>query len=49
LRDAPDGAWVSFDEDIGGHGPTAVRAAVAALASEGAIEASGARARLASA
>jgi A/G-specific adenine glycosylase len=48
LRDAPDGAWLTFDAGIGSHDAAAVQAAVAALAMEGMIEASGAGARLAS-
>jgi A/G-specific adenine glycosylase len=46
LRDAPEGSWVAFDDAIGGHDPSRVRAAVAALALEGMIEAVGSRARL---
>ena len=38
LRDAPDGAWVAFDQPIGEHGLEAVTAAVAALAREGTID-----------
>jgi A/G-specific adenine glycosylase len=47
LRDAPDGAWVTFDRSIGGHDRAAVTKAVARLAAEGQIEAAGRRARLA--
>jgi A/G-specific adenine glycosylase len=38
-RAADDGAWVSFRESIGDHGPRAVREAVATMASEGLLEA----------
>ena len=38
-RDAADGVWVTFGAAIGEHGPHAVREAVAALASEGLLEA----------
>ena len=38
-RDAADGAWIPFGAAIGEHGPHAVREAVAALASEGLLEA----------
>lgn len=38
-RDAADGAWIPFWAAIGEHGPHAVREAVAALASEGLLEA----------
>ena len=47
LRDAPDGTWLAFDDGIGAHEATAVRAAVAKLAAEGLIETAGSRARLA--
>lgn len=40
LREAPDGAWVVLDAPIGSHDEAAVRAAAAALASEGLAEAS---------
>jgi A/G-specific adenine glycosylase len=38
-RDAADGTWVTYREPIGAHAPHAVRDAVAALASEGLLEA----------
>jgi len=38
-REAPDGTWVPYGEAIGSHDPAAVREAVAALASEGLLEA----------
>jgi A/G-specific adenine glycosylase len=38
-RDADDEAWVAYAEPIGSHGTQAVREAVAALASEGLLEA----------
>lgn len=38
-RDAEDGAWVAYPEPMGVHGAEAVREAVAALASEGLLEA----------
>jgi len=38
-REAPDGAWVSYDDAIGAHGQHAVREAVLALASEGLLQA----------
>lgn len=55
LREAPDGAWVELDAPIGAHRLDRVRAAAAAMASDGLVEledraASGAiRARLATA
>ncbi len=49
LRDAPDGAWITFEEAIGEHDRATVEAAIAALASEGQIEALGDQARLATA
>lgn len=44
LRDSPD--WVTFDTPIGTHDQVAVGNAVAALATEGMLEADGQRARL---
>ncbi|MEW6223702.1 MAG: A/G-specific adenine glycosylase [Chloroflexota bacterium] len=38
-RDAEDGEWIPYREPIGGHDAAAVREAVAALASEGLLEA----------
>jgi A/G-specific adenine glycosylase len=38
LRDAPDGAWTSFDEPIGTHNVDAVRIELARLAHEGLLE-----------
>jgi A/G-specific adenine glycosylase len=46
LRDAPDGAWVTFDGTIGAHDQANVRAAVAQLAAEGMLEVAGLEARL---
>lgn len=46
LRDAPEGAWVTFDDGIGVHESAAVGAAVERLAAEGMVEAVGRRARL---
>jgi A/G-specific adenine glycosylase len=49
LRDSPDDGWTEFDAAMGTHPPSAVRAAVVALAAEGLIsidEDHGRRARL---
>jgi A/G-specific adenine glycosylase len=37
LRDTPDGGWAEFDAAMGVHPPSAVRAAVVALAAEGLV------------
>jgi A/G-specific adenine glycosylase len=48
LRDAPDGAWLTFDDPIGQHGQPAVRAALEGLARDGLVELDGPeRARIA--
>jgi len=46
LRDAPDGAWTTFDAAIGVHDSTAVLASLERLSSEGMIELDGRFARL---
>jgi hypothetical protein len=38
LRDAAEGSWTSFDESIGAHDQSSVRAAIAALEREGMLE-----------
>jgi A/G-specific adenine glycosylase len=38
LRDAPDGAWVTFDESMADHGPAAVQIAIEGLARDGLVE-----------
>jgi A/G-specific adenine glycosylase len=45
LREAPDGAWTTFDEPIGSHDEAAVRQALDDLADESFIELDGLRAR----
>lgn len=38
LRDAPDGAWVTFTEPMGEHGAVAVQSAIEGLARDGLVE-----------
>ena len=46
LREAPDGTWQAPPDRVGGHGPEAIAAALAAMARDGLVEWDGDRVRL---
>jgi A/G-specific adenine glycosylase len=46
LREARPGAWITFEDPIGPHPSSSVKAALAALAGEGFLELDGSRARI---